>query len=70
MGHPCFVTPPVLVPYELAAWAAELIVDNSDWEEIPVDQCRPVWREVIIKYPDDLENSFIRTLIKIPSEKT
>lgn len=60
--------PPVLVPYELAAWAAELIVDNSDWEEIPVDQCRPVWREVIVKYPDDDDN-FIRTLIKVPSEE-
>lgn len=60
---------PVLVPYELAEWAAELIIDNSDWEEIPVDQCRPVWREVIVKYPDDLNDSFIRTLIKIPSEE-
>lgn len=60
---------PVLVPYELAEWAAELIIDNSDWEEIPVDQCRPVWREVIVKYPDDLDNSFIRTLVKIPSEE-
>lgn len=61
--------PPVLVPYELAAWAAELIVDNSDWEEITVDQCRPVWREVIVKYPNDFDDSFIRTLIKIPSEE-
>lgn len=61
--------PPVLVPYELAAWAAELIVDNSDWQEIPVDQCSPVWREVIVKYPDDLDDSFIRTLIKVPSEE-
>ena len=60
---------PVLVPYELAEWASELIVDNSDWEEIPVDQCRPVWREVIVKYPDDLDDSFIRTLVKIPSEE-
>ena len=60
--------PPVLVPYELAEWAAELIIDNSDWEEIPVDQCRPVWREVIVKYPDDDDN-FIRTLIKVPSEE-
>lgn len=60
---------PVLVPYELAAWAAELIMDNSDWEEITVDQCRPVWREVIVKYPDDLDDSFIRTLVKIPSEE-
>ena len=60
---------PVLVPYELAEWAAELIVDNSDWEEITVDQCRPVWREVIVKYPDDLDDSFIRTLVKIPSEE-
>ena len=60
---------PVLVPYELAEWAAELIMDNSDWEEITVDQCRPVWREVIVKYPDDLDDSFIRTLIKIPSEE-
>lgn len=59
---------PVLVPYELAEWASELIVDNSDWEEIPVDQCRPVWREVIVKYPDDDDN-FIRTLIKVPSEE-
>ena len=59
---------PVLVPYELAEWAAELIIDNSDWEEIPVDQCRPVWREVIVKYPDDDDN-FIRTLIKVPSEE-
>lgn len=61
--------PPVLVPYELAAWAAELIVGNSDWEEITVDQCRPVWREVIVKYPNDFDDSFIRTLIKIPSEE-
>lgn len=61
--------PPVLVPYELAAWAAELIVDNSDWQEIPVDQCRPVWREVIVKYPNDFDDSFIRTLIKVPSEE-
>lgn len=60
---------PVLVPYELAEWASELIIDNSDWEEITVDQCRPVWREVIVKYPDDLDDSFIRTLIKIPSEE-
>lgn len=60
---------PVLVPYELAEWAAELIIDNSDWEEITVDQCRPVWREVIVKYPDDLDDSFIRTLVKIPSEE-
>lgn len=60
---------PVLVPYELAEWAAELIIDNSDWEEIPVDQCRPVWREVIVKYPDNLDDSFIRTLVKIPSEE-
>lgn len=60
---------PVLVPYELAEWAAELIVDNSDWDEITVDQCRPVWREVIVKYPDDLDDSFIRTLVKIPSEE-
>lgn len=60
---------PVLVPYELAAWAAELIIDNSDWEEITVDQCRPVWREVIVKYPDNLDDSFIRTLVKIPSEE-
>lgn len=59
---------PVLVPYELAEWAAELIIDNSDWEEIPVDQCRPVWREVIVAYPND-EESFIRTLVKIPSEE-
>ena len=59
---------PVLVPYELAEWAAELIIDNSDWEEIPVDQYRPVWREVIVKYPDDDDN-FIRTLIKVPSEE-
>ena len=59
---------PVLVPYELAAWAAELIVKNSDWEEITVDQCRPVWREVIVKYPDNDDN-FIRTLIKVPSEE-
>lgn len=60
---------PVLVPYELAEWASELIIDNSDWEEIPVDQCRPVWREVIVKYPDNLDDSFIRTLVKIPSEE-
>lgn len=60
---------PVLVPYELAEWAAELIIDNSDWEEITVDQCRPVWREVIVKYPDNLDDSFIRTLVKIPSEE-
>lgn len=60
---------PVLVPYELAEWASELIIDNSDWEEITVDQCRPVWREVIVKYPDDLDDSFIRTLVKIPSEE-
>lgn len=60
--------PPVLVPYELAAWAAEIIVDHSDWEAIPVDQCRPVWREVIVKYPGDDDN-FIRTLIKVPSEE-
>ena len=60
--------PPVLVPYELAEWASELIIDNSDWEEITVDQCRPVWREVIVKYPDDDDN-FIRTLIKVPSEE-
>lgn len=60
---------PVLVPYELAEWAAELIIDNSDWEEITVDQCRPVWREVIVKYPDDLDDSFIRKLVKIPSEE-
>lgn len=60
---------PILVPYELAEWAAELIIDNSDWEEITVDQCRPVWREVIVKYPDDLDDSFIRTLVKIPSEE-
>lgn len=59
---------PVLVPYELAEWAAELIMDNSDWEEITVDQCRPVWREVIVAYPNDDEN-FIRTLIKVPSEE-
>ena len=59
---------PVLVPYELAEWAAELIMDNSDWEEITADQCRPVWREVIVAYPNDDEN-FIRTLIKIPSEE-
>ena len=59
---------PVLVPYELAEWAAELIIDNSDWEEITVDQCRPVWREVIVAYPND-EESFIRTLVKIPSEE-
>lgn len=60
---------PVLVPYELAEWAAELIVDNSDWDEITVDRCRPVWREVIVKYPDDLDDRFIRTLIKVPSEE-
>lgn len=60
---------PILVPYELAEWAAELIVDNSDWDEITVDRCRPVWREVIVKYPDDLDDSFIQTLIKIPSEE-
>ena len=60
---------PVLVPYELAEWASELIIDNSDWEEITADQCRPVWREVIVKYPDDLGDSFIRTLIKVPSEE-
>ena len=60
--------PPVLVPYELAAWAAELIMGNSDWEEITADQCRPVWREVIVKYPDD-DDTFIRTLIKVPSEE-
>lgn len=60
---------PVLVPYELAEWAAELIIDNSDWEETAVDQCRPVWREVIVKYPDDLDDSFIRTLIKVPSNE-
>lgn len=59
---------PVLVPYELAEWAAELIMDNSDWEEITADQCRPVWREVIVAYPNDDEN-FIRTLIKVPSEE-
>lgn len=29
---------PVLVPYELAEWASELIIDNSDWEEITADQ--------------------------------
>lgn len=65
----CTAHAPVLVPYELAEWAAELIVDNSDWEEITVDQCRPVWREVIVKYPDNLDDSFIRTLVKVPSEE-
>ena len=59
---------PTLVPYELAAWAAEIIVDISEWDEITVDQCRPVWREVIIKYPGD-DDTFIRTLIKVPSEE-
>lgn len=59
---------PTLVPYELAEWAAELIVNNSDWEEITVDQCRPVWREVIVKYPG-ADDTFIRTLIKVPSEE-
>lgn len=64
----CTAHAPVLVPYELAEWAAELIMDNSDWEEITADQCRPVWREVIVAYPNDDEN-FIRTLIKVPSEE-
>ena len=59
---------PTLVPYELAAWAAEIIVDISEWDEITVDQCRPVWREVIVKYPGD-DDTFIRTLIKVPSEE-
>lgn len=59
---------PVLVPYELAEWAAEIIVDISEWDEITVDQCRPVWREVIVKYPG-ADDTFIRTLIKVPSEE-
>lgn len=59
---------PVLVPYELAEWAAEIIVDISEWDEITADQCRPVWREVIVKYPG-ADDTFIRTLIKVPSEE-
>lgn len=59
---------PTLVPYELAEWAAEIIVDISEWDEITVDQCRPVWREVIVKYPG-ADDTFIRTLIKVPSEE-
>ena len=59
---------PTLVPYELAEWAAELIVDISEWDEITVDQCRPVWREVIVKYPG-ADDTLIRTLIKVPSEE-
>lgn len=53
----------------LSLTVKRLPTNNSDWEEIPVDQCRPVWREVIVKYPDDLDGSFIRILIKIPSEE-
>lgn len=56
--------PPVLIPLELAHWATELIIHRSNWAERPVDETRPVWREILVKNPG---NGTMQTLVKVPS---
>lgn len=61
---------PTLIPRELAEWAADLIVNCSDWGEREAEDCRPVWREIAIKNPQgdrDGGADTLSTLIKIPS---
>ena len=61
---------PTLIPRELAEWATDLIVNCSDWGEREAEDCRPVWREIIIKNPQgdrDGGPDMLNTLIKIPS---
>ena len=62
---------PTLIPRELAEWAADLIVNCSDWGERDAGDCRPVWREITIKnhQGDDRDgySDTLSTLIKVPS---
>lgn len=62
---------PTLIPRELAEWAADLIINCSDWGERDAEDCRPVWREITIKNPrgDDRDgySDTLSTLIKVPS---
>lgn len=61
---------PTLIPRELAEWAADLIVNCSDWGERDAEDCRPVWREITIKNPQCDQDGYsdtLSTLIKIPS---
>lgn len=61
---------PTLIPRELAEWAADLIVNCSDWGERDAEDCRPVWREIAIKNPQgdrDGGADTLSTMIKIPS---